>query len=227
VIVVDGIIGAGKTVLINECLVPILSKRGLRITVIGESVEKWERTGRLKQFYENKSRRGYQFQTRVFHDRVKKSQKKFRKYKSSTDVFLLERSIFTDLLFMEMLYEDGEIDKSEYEDYKILWTMWEKVMPFKPDLFVYLKPDVDIIMKRVNERDRDGEKKGVPKSYQIKLQEKHNNFLGKEFVNISKSNTVPCFHLATNSNFKNDKIIQAQIADTFEDKIKFIQKSKF
>lgn len=225
VLVVDGIIGAGKTTLIQDCLVPLLSEWGLRITVVPEPVEKWKSSGRLKQFYEDPARRGYQFQTRAFHDRVKMSQEVFRKYAAHTDVFLLERSVFTDLLFMESLHESGTIDDSEYEDYMDLWTMWEEVMPFRPDLFVYLKPDVDVAMDRLRERNRDGEA-GVSKEYQIALEQKHDAFLGGKFVVISDSHYIPCFHLSTNSDFRDDDSVKKEIASTFLEKISHIRRLK-
>jgi len=225
VLVVDGIIGAGKTTLIQDCLVPILSEWGLRITVVPEPVEKWKVLGRLEQFYEDPSRRGYQFQTRAFHDRVKTSQEIHRKYAAHTDVFLLERSVFTDLLFMKTLRESQTIDETEYEDYLDLWTMWEEVMPFRPDLFVYLKPDVDVAMKRLQERNRDGEST-VSKDYQVALEEKHDEFLGGDYVAISDSHYVPCFHLSTNSNFRDDDVVKKEIASKFLDKISHIRNVK-
>ena len=223
VIVVDGIIGAGKTTLIEDCLKPILSEDGYRVTVVNEPVEKWKADGSLKQFYEDPKRRAFQFQTKVFHDRVKKCQKKFEKYSKCTDIFLLERSIFTDLLFMEMLYDDGKVDQSEYDVYLELWTMWKKVMPFEPDLFIYLKPTIDTVMQRLNERNRT-EEAGVDEDYQNKLQIKHDNFLGRKFVKISKSQYVPCVKLNTNSNFRDYEKIKIEITEQVKTEIEFLNK---
>src|SRR3990167_7037947 len=127
IVVVDAIIGAGKTTLIRDCLIPLLTLKGWRVTEIREPVEKWKTTGRLQQFYNDPHRRGYQFQTRAFHDRIRESQEKYRLYKDSTDIFIIERSIFTDKLFMKMLLESNTIDITEYEDYFDLWTMWSEL----------------------------------------------------------------------------------------------------
>lgn len=221
VIAIDAIIGAGKTTLIEQCLIPILTRRGLRITYIREPIN----SERLKDFYLNPSRRAYQFQTKMFHDRVKECQRQHRKYHHCTDVFLMERSIFSDLLFMKTLYDEGNLDKTEYDDYMELWTMWEDVMPFKPDLFVYLNPEVDVAMKRLKERSREGEE-GVEKDYQMLLKKHHDDFLGGEYVSVSGSHHVPCLHIDTNSNFRDDQHVKEKLADKLEGYIELIRNSK-
>ena len=148
VAVVDGIVGAGKTTLI-KALSQILSREGWRITVIKEPVDKWVKSGLLQAFYEDPVRNAYMFQTVVFHDRVRECQEQHRKYREYTDVFLMERSIFTDLLFMEVMHDDQSITTMERDSYLQLWEMWREVMPFEPDLFIYLRPDLDTAMERL------------------------------------------------------------------------------
>lgn len=211
VIVVDAIIGSGKTTLIEKCLLPVLTERGLRITYVKEPINH----KRLEDFYQNKRRRAFQFQTRMFHDRVKECQNQYQRYGKCTDVFLLERSVFSDVMFMQTLHDEGNLDDTEYEDYMDLWKMWEEVMPFKPDLFIYLKPDLDVSMNRVRERSRTGEEI-VDQGYQALLQEKHDALLGGEYVSISDSHFVPCIHLNTNSNFRDDENVKKEIADDIE-----------
>ena len=225
VVVVDGIIGSGKSTIIRECLIPILTKKGWRVTEVREPVEKWQETGLLKKFYTDPKRWGYLFQTMVFHDRVAEAQTKNQLYKDSTDVFLLERSVFTDILFMQMLQESNTIEKHEYDSYLRLWTMWEKVMPFKPDVFVYLKPDIKVCMKRLLERNR-GEELDISEEYQLKLQEKHDEFLGKEFVTISECHYVPRLLLETDSNFRDDPEIKRKLSEQLENVLKTIRERK-
>nr|QBK86154.1 MAG: deoxynucleoside kinase [Marseillevirus LCMAC101] len=217
VLVIDGIIGVGKTSLIEECLVPLLTEANYKVTVVREPVDKWKANGSLKQFYKDPCRRGYQFQTRAFHDRIKESQEQHKKYEHCTDIFILERSIFTDMLFMDMLYESKTIDESEYRDYKDLWAMWGFLMPFYPDLFVYLRPDVEVAMERLHKRNREGETVDI--EYQKALQIKHDDFLGGEKVLISDSPDVPCLHLYTNSDFLNDIDVKRDIAYKILDKL--------
>ena len=196
----------------------MLSDDGYRVTVVNEPVEHWKEDGSLKQFYEDPERRAYQFQTKVFHDRVKECLKQFKKYGKCTDIFLLERSIFTDKLFMEMLYDSKTIDETEYRDYLDLWSMWKKVMPFQPDLFIYLNPTIDTVMQRLNERNRS-EECVVDEKYQLQLKSKHDNFLGGESVQISSKKFSPCLQLNTNSNFRDDYKVKIEIADKLKTKI--------
>jgi deoxyadenosine/deoxycytidine kinase len=211
VVVIDGVIGVGKTTLIEKCLVPMLTEREYRVTVVREPVDKWKESGSLQQFYKDPSRRAYQFQTRAFHDRIRECQEQYKNYSKCTDIFLLERSIFTDMLFMKMLLDSNTIDETEFRDYKDLWKMWEKLMPFTPDLFVYLRPDVEVAMERLHKRNREGETVSI--EYQKALQEKHDEFLGKDMVQISDSRYVPCLHLYTNENFVSDDLVKSYITE--------------
>lgn len=210
VIVVDGIIGAGKTVLIRDCLIPQMVKLGFKVTEVKEPVDMWKKSGRLQQFYQDPAKRAYQFQTSVFHDRIMECRAAHSKFGEETDIFLLERSIFTDMLFMNMLLADNLIDDSEYEDYHKMWTMWRELMPFSPDLFVYLRPDVNECMKRLKERNRDGESK-VSEIYQENLMKEHDTFLSGDSVRVDKNYHVPLLVLETNKDFRTDVEVQEKL----------------
>jgi len=182
VVVVDGIIGAGKTFFINA-LIHTLKEGGINATFITEPVDIWEKNGRLKDFYENPSRRAYQFQTRVLLDRIKGIKKGVSE--NNCDVYILERSIYTDLVFMKNLFDDNIVDTSEYEDYLELWEEWEKHMPITPSLFIYLEVDIDIAMKRIKKRKRNGEGT-ISKKYLEGLKKSYEFFIGNT-VNTGKS----------------------------------------
>lgn len=202
IIVVDGVIGSGKSTLIN-LIKPLFEKEGLKTCVVPEPIKVWEDTGRLKQFYDNPERRAYQFQTKAFHDRVKLSREIYNENKNTTDIFILERSIFTDVMFMNVLFEMKTIDKTEYEDYTELWSMWKELVPFEVNLFVYLKPDVSVAMERVKTRSRSGEN-AVSVTYQTLLQKYHDEVYNSSFRTIGE-NEVPCITLQTNKNFRDDE----------------------
>ncbi len=120
-----------------------------------------------------------------------------------------------------MLHDAKKIDNSEYATYLNLWSMWKKVMPFYPDLFIYLKPSLNIVMERLIERNRS-EEGGVDENYQSKLQIKHDKFFDGETVKISKSRSVPCLILNTNSNFRDDEIIQKKITEQIKSQIELL-----
>jgi deoxyadenosine/deoxycytidine kinase len=222
VVVIDGVVGAGKTTMINECLLPLMTDRGWKVTVIEEPVEKWKASGILGRFYNDPKRFAYHFQTKAFVDRVSESIAKYEKHKNNTDLFILERSIFSDRLFVDMLLESGTMESFEYDDYYDWWKLWAKVMPFEPDLFVYLKPSIDVAMTRVAERSRS-EENSLSREYQEKLGAKHDEFLGSEYVAISEYHFVPCMHLFTDANFRDDNFVKMQIVTDLENKINMIR----
>ncbi len=221
VVVVEGIIAAGKTSLIEQCLCPLLTVRGYRVTVVNEPVEKWKKNGRLKLFYDDPARRGFQFQTVAFHDRVMETRIQHAKHNKTTDIYILERSIFSDTLFMKMLRDLGHVDETEYEDYMNLWTMWSMLMPFSPDVFIYLKPGVDLSMKRLKNRAREGET-GISEDYQSQLEAKHEDLLGGDTITIEigpingekkHEKIVPILKLTTEDDFRTNEAEQKRIVD--------------
>jgi deoxyadenosine/deoxycytidine kinase len=191
VFVVDGVIGAGKSSLIQKCLIPELEKRNMQVILVKEPVDSWVEDGCLQEFYKDPTRRSFQFQIRVFHDRVMEARTQYKYYMDNLyqnkkqTVFILERSIFTDVLFSNMLLSTEQLDSSEYRDYAKLWDMWVELMPFKPDLFIYLKPDIDIVMNRLKARARDGEN-SISYKYQQALEEEHDKFFMKTYIDIKK-----------------------------------------
>ena len=176
VIIVDGIIGAGKTSLINKCLIPEIESRGLKVWVVEEPVKLWREDGLLEMFYKDKKRRGFQFQVRAFHDRIVEARKiKDNIAEGEMGVVIMERSIFTDIIFMDCLKELGNVDNTEYRDYLKLHSMWKELFPFTPSLFLYLKPELSEVMNRMRNRGRR-EESDVSFAYQEKLKKKHDDF---------------------------------------------------
>jgi len=213
VVVIDGIIAAGKSSL-KDILVAWWKRCGYHVGVIDEPLKDWEKSGRLKQFYADPKRRAYQFQTRVFHDRIKCVQAVVQKMEDSEarpHIYLMERSIFTDVLFMKMLHGSGTVDDTEFEDYMNLWSMWMQLMPFRPKLFVYLKPSIEAVMQRLRNRSRDGES-SVTEEYQRRLESTHDEFLKPGPVPGIGGGAI-CMRICTDEDFRNDDVVQRDIAE--------------
>lgn len=230
VISVDGGIGAGKTTYINM-ICKRLTQKGYRVTIVKEPVDKWRESGILGLFYQDPKRWAYHFQTRAFHDRVVENIEAFEAHGTTSDVFILERSPFTDNLFMEVLHNDGLVTDLEYEDYKQWWALWYKVMPYTPNLFIYLRPDIDVQMARIDERNRTEESskgggKGVTREYQEKLVAQHDIFFKEDMVNIGTNSYIPCVKLETNENFRDDSVTQEKLANHFETLISSLKNIK-
>ena len=225
-VVVDGLIGSGKSTLLKKCLLPRLLERGLSVTIVDEPVEKWKESGLLEAFYNDPKGWASIFQMKAFHDRVREMQEKHSKYASTTDVFLLERSHFTDSLFVKVLHKTGVIGDLQYQIYQEWWSLWEEVVPLQPDLFVYLRPSLEVVMERVQERARLNETSGVTEDYQQKLQEVHDDFLGSGTVKISDSHYVPSIVIKDDSNFRDNDEVQKRFTDQFEELIMKLKKAK-
>lgn len=188
-VIVDGLIAAGKSTLLK-----VLEESFPKSKVIYEPSKHWEETGNLERFYkalslqdaENRSAQIYRFQTYVFQTRIKEILNVLESSNvNNIDFYFIERSIFSDrYIFMEMLYESGMVTESDYEMYKTWWELWEKILPFKPDYFIYLNPSVSETLARHKIRDRKGEI--IDQNYQNRLKAKHEQFFENLEINEKK-----------------------------------------
>lgn len=222
IIAVEGLVGCGKTTIINECLEPLLIERGYKVKIVVEPVHLW--TEILPLFYNDPKRWAYHFQTTTFITRVQESVKMWDEFKDTTDIFITERSILSDTFFVETLHKQGNFTDLEYKDYYNWWSLWEKIMPIKPDLYLYLTPSIEETMKRVKIRARPGEE-GVSEDYQILLKEQHDKILDCDFVSNCGiidwfiTGNIPILKLDTNLDFKTDIMVKHDIVNKLEEKL--------
>lgn len=161
-IVIDGSIGAGKTTVINEVLIPILSAKGISATYIQEPVDLWKQIGILQEFYKDKKRYAYEFQTFAYVTRIKEC---IKTHSTEYQYVFMERSIFSDKhVFVQMLHDDGLIDNMQMAMYNEWWDMWKMLMPFTITAHIYIRPTPETCEERCKIRARDGEKE-IPLEY--------------------------------------------------------------
>jgi deoxyadenosine/deoxycytidine kinase len=187
IIVVDGVIGAGKTTTIKE-----IEKRFIKINAdnidnknykkiiikaIYEPVELWKTTGALEYFYEDIPKNAYAFQTFTYITRIASVIDEIYD-NPDADIYILERSIWTDrYIFMELL--KNSITKLEMTMYFQWCDMWAYILPMRVDKWVLLNTSLNESLKRIDIRDRNGEKSGVSVEYQTNLYKKHIEFYNK------------------------------------------------
>lgn len=173
VIVIDGLIGSGKTTILNS-LSKILNDKGIKTLAIVEPVDQWKEIGALEHFYKDIKQNCYEFQTYVYITRVKDLLENYNKYKNDYDVFIVERSIFSDrYIFVEMLKEDmGNTRMKMYDEW---CDLWKKLIPFEFNMFILLDTTVETSMKRLKIRNRC-EELGITDEYQTNLRNTHLNF---------------------------------------------------
>ena len=154
-IVIEGQIGAGKTT-----MGAFLSKE-LELPLYKELTNPYTHE-LLNRFYRDKSRWAFTLQVHFLNER-------FRKIKEimNRGGGVLDRSIFGDRIFAEVLYEDGDMLDFEFHTYSdLLNNMLEHSRD--PQLLVYLDCSVDTALQRIRERDR-GIESTIPRDYLERL----------------------------------------------------------
>ena len=179
-IVVDGVIGAGKTTIIRLLEDKINSEtnpeKKLKVKAIYEPVELWNKTGALQYFYEDISKHCYEFQTYTFITRIGSVIDEIYSAPDA-DVYILERSIWTDrYIFMELLKDlVGDLRMTMYNQW---CDVWAYIMPMRVDKWVLLDTSLEESLRRINIRNRNGEE-SISTDYQKQLYEKHIEFFDK------------------------------------------------
>jgi deoxyadenosine/deoxycytidine kinase len=199
----DGLIGAGKTTLIKR-LYEHMTSLNMKVHAIFEPVDIWNTTGALKYFYDDVPTHSYEFQTFTYITRIERVLKELHEH-SNCDIFLLERSIWSDrYIFVELLKPFiGEVRMQMYNQWCDLWMY---LMPLKPTKWILLDTSLDETMRRVNIRSRDGENK-VDEDYQRNLYAKHIEFY--HMLKGKGENTLCIPETKMNADFKtNDDLIK-------------------
>ena len=174
-IVIDGVIGAGKTTLI-KLIQEDNHNHTLKIKAIFEPVDLWNKTGALQYFYKDIEKNCYEFQTYTFITRIGRVIDEIYD-NPDADIYILERSIWTDrYIFMELLKETvGEMRMIMYKQW---CDMWSYIMPMRVDKWVLLDTSLEESLRRIEIRKRDGED-GISIEYQTNLYKKHIEFYEK------------------------------------------------
>lgn len=161
IIVIDAVVGAGKTVYME-----MLSKE-MNIPSFQEPVQN---NPILDKFYHNRKR--YSFPLQIFF-----LNRRFEMLKQAAELgrpTLMDRSIYGDMIFAKLLYEEGNMEKEEYLLYRDLLTnMLDHVEA--PKLMIYLKIDTESAVERIRKRGRDYEQI-VEQSYWENLNREYDSY---------------------------------------------------
>lgn len=179
VIVVGGMIGAGKTT-ISELIANNLGSELMYEPVDNNPI--------LEKFYtatkeeEEKYRYPFILQLYFLGERFKLIKKAF-----SNNNNVMDRSIYEDWYFAKVNHELGRISELEFSVYEsLLKNMLEEVesLPKKaPDLMVYLQCSFETVMEHINKRGR-GFESDSQKDYFYKLWSGYDNWV-KNCYNVS------------------------------------------
>ena len=173
-----GLIGVGKTTAARKLQNQIeIEYNTLNVENHKEPVKEWEDSGILDAFYKDPKRYGYSFQQNAFSSRLRSLKDIDLK---TTDIIISDGHVLMDRYgFTEMLHEDGLISDDEYKWYLNSFKDWRKIIDIaNPDVIIYLKTDVEIVLERIRKRAR-GAETGIKKEYLEKLQKKMEIFFEK------------------------------------------------
>jgi deoxyadenosine/deoxycytidine kinase len=194
---IDGVIGAGKTTLIN-LLISKYAEHNIQAHAILEPVDKWMETGVLDYFYSDVKNNAYEFQTYTFITRIQKVIKEVIS-NPTAQVYLLERTIHTDKnIFVEMLKE--EMSELKYNMYNDWWHLHQHLLPIKINKWIVLDTSLQTSLNRICIRNRT-EESGISETYQSNLRNKHH-----EFVNSLRNNGERV--IVINSDLMDDNFIE-------------------
>lgn len=158
-IAIEGPIGVGKTSLSR-----ILSEH-YRAKLLEEVVEE---NPFLPAFYADPQRYGFQVQVFFLLSR-------FRQLEGAAQGELFSRSLVADYLFdKDFIFASMNLRDSEFALYAELYTHLKPRLT-QPDLTIYLRADVDLLLGRIEKRGREYEKSMKP-SYLGDLLERYDEY---------------------------------------------------
>lgn len=166
VFALEGNIGAGKTTILK-----IIGKHFQDVEFVEEPVKMWQNLGGmnlLDAFYSDPKRWGFSFE---FFSMLTKIEALLNAANSDKPIIIIERSILSNKVFMDLSMELRKLDKMEY---KMLMTTFDfylqNIYPVLSGI-IYLDTPVDECIKRITKRNR-GEECSIEKSYLQLLKDK-------------------------------------------------------
>lgn len=163
-IVVDGIIGAGKTTvakMVSEHLnIPMFEE--LKNDDLGNTIEH----RMLDRFYADQSRWSAIIQVMFLNERFRD----LKQIENDGQFAILDRSIYGDEIFAKTINKRGNMSDDELTIYQeLLHNMLEHINP--PKLLIYLDVSIDTAMERIRKRHRGTEADMIPEDYMIDLRD--------------------------------------------------------
>ena len=155
----EGNIGAGKTTVMK-----IISNHFNDVEFVVEPVKQWQNLGGmnlLDSFYSDPKRWGFSFE---FYSMLTKIQALLKAAESDKPIIIIERSILSNKVFMDLSNDLGKLDKMEYCMLMNTYNFYlEHVYPQLSGI-IYLDTPVEECIRRITKRNR-GEECTIEKSY--------------------------------------------------------------
>ena len=162
----EGNIGAGKTTIMK-----IIGQYFTSVEFVEEPVSQWQNLGGmnlLDAFYSDPQRWGFSFE---FYSMLSKIKALLNAANSDKPVIVIERSILSNKVFMNLSHELGKLEEMEFRMLMNTYDFyWQHVYPQLSGI-IYLDTPVDECIRRITKRNR-GEECSIERSYLQKIKEK-------------------------------------------------------
>jgi deoxyadenosine/deoxycytidine kinase len=128
----------------------------------------------ISDFYADMSRWSFHLQIYFLANRFKHH----KEIVESSESVIQDRSIYEDVeIFARNLYDIGKMTERDYANYVSLFhVMMEYLKP--PDLMIYLRANVDTLMKHISNRGRNFEQ-GIQRSYIEQLNNLYEDWIAR------------------------------------------------
>ena len=174
----EGNIGAGKTTIMK-----IIGQYFTSVEFVEEPVSQWQNLGGmnlLDAFYSDPKRWGFTFE---FFSMLSKIKALLNAANSDKPVIVIERSILSNRVFMDLSHELGKLEEIEYS--MLMNTYHFYLQHVYPQLsgIIYLDTPVDECIKRITKRNR-GEECTIERSYLQCIKEKMDQLCNSSTMNV-------------------------------------------
>ncbi len=183
-IAVEGAIGIGKTTMATTL------GEHFGYTVLREIVEE---NPFLADFYKNDKENALQTEAFFLFNRIKQLKDIDKNYIGKGECVISDYHSIKNLIFAGIT-----LDMDDLHKYKQVYNIFINELP-QPDIIVYLKSDIDVIMKKIKLRDRNFERT-MDKEYIIKLTSQYDYFFNEEAVKHNFIKKEPKIVIIDNSN---------------------------
>jgi deoxyadenosine/deoxycytidine kinase len=163
-LVIEGNIGAGKTTLAHK----ISEKYQTKLVL-----EQFTDNPFLPKFYENQEQYSFPLEMSFLAERYNQLHRDLSHFE------LFSPFTVSDYYFMKsLIFAQSTLQNDEYNLYRQFFTIIYDKMP-KPDLYVYLHKDTDLLLKNIALRGRNYEK-FITKEYLEKIAQGYFNYFRQE-----------------------------------------------
>jgi len=174
-LVIEGNIGAGKTTLAR-----MISKKYESNLVL----EQFADNPFLPKFYENQEQYAFPLEMAFLAARYNQLHRELNRYDLTNSLTI------SDYYFMKsLIFAQNTLKADEYSLYQQFFNIIYDKIP-KPDLYVYLHKDTDLLLRNINLRGRSYESH-ITRDYLDKITEGYLDYFGQQ-------NDIPILNIDTN-----------------------------